>query len=61
LVKNIRETQEWLINRVQAVSSKCSAVGEVKIKLKTKYLHFGSPRSLARHTVMDVNYLQEEA
>jgi hypothetical protein len=29
-------------------------VGEVKIDLKREYLHFGSPRRVARHTVMDV-------
>ena len=29
-------------------------MGEVKIKLKIKYLHFGSLRSVARYTVMDV-------
>jgi hypothetical protein len=30
------------------------------MKLKTKYLHFGSLHSVARHTVMDViNVIQE--
>lgn len=53
-LRNIREIEGLLNNIFEAVSSKCIHLDNVKMELKTKYLHFGSLRSVARHIVTDV-------